>query len=205
MISREHVRPTCRTCSAVAAWWCPGQWGRRLLCSKWDTGSNPQDPRTEQQFLQHIRCESACLGLWHAAEKTWQACFWDAPTVMSCSMPAMMRSHSSSRLLSPHSPIRGLYISSLISSGVTGIPPPSVSGCGSAPQHKRAFIICLKTLGNVADVLGSKCERDLPSSPIGSTSQGLSFSVSPLSHLEKHSTTNEKKKRGKSAYAFNSH
>lgn len=69
----------------------------------------------------------------------------DAPTVMSCSMPPMMRSHSSSRLLSPHSPTRGLYISSLISSGVTGIPPPSVSGCGAAHTQIH-FISCLNTL-----------------------------------------------------------
>lgn len=70
----------------------------------------------------------------------------DAPTVMSCSMPTMMRSHSSSRLRSPHSPVRGLYISSLISSGVTGIPPPSVSGCGSARQHRCTLLTRLKTL-----------------------------------------------------------
>lgn len=77
----------------------------------------------------------------------------DAPTVMSCSIPTMMRSHSSSRLRSPHSPISGLYISSLISSGVTGIPPPSVSGCGSARQHRDSnLIICSKNLGKVARV-----------------------------------------------------
>lgn len=75
---------------------------------------------------------------WKIKKKT--SIYAYTPTVMSWSMLAMSRSHSSSLLLSPHSPGRGLYISSLISSAVTGIPPPSVSGCGAAQQRQTLSI-----------------------------------------------------------------
>lgn len=38
---------TCRTCSWVAVWWCPGQWDRRSQCSRRDTGLSPQDQRRD--------------------------------------------------------------------------------------------------------------------------------------------------------------
>lgn len=95
-------------------------------------------------------------------------------------MALMMRSHSSARDWQPHSPSSGTYRSSFCSSPVSGTLVPSSSGNVAVPNDISRCHINTST----RKIFG-RHYHDLPSSGTGSISQGLIFSVSPLSQLRK--------------------
>ena len=110
------------------------------------------------------------------------------PSVHSWSMALMMRSHSSARVRQPHSPSSGTYRSSFCSSSDSGTLMPNSSGNVAAQREETEkptkvwYCSCICE-GICVCTMVWLYWSDLPSSGMGSISQGLIFSVSPLSQL----------------------
>lgn len=135
----SHSRFTCRSCVSASCGLSPGQWGKQLQYSKWDTEQGPLGQRRVQQYLLRHYQKKHVIYVFSTQVLTVIRTIKELrnnsahfsthiPTVMSWSMPAMMRVHSSSRLPPPHSSACGLCRMSALSSSVTGTHPPTASG-----------------------------------------------------------------------------